>query len=197
MVNKNLIRKTSNDEIQVLTSEQGVQFLGTSRGIAHHNPFGTICGDDHVHIIRCGNLTIRSSEKSAPFKNIWVMLAWGNHMNWFKKGHKTANGWSRLKRLYDTLQAIHCTIAQHLIHSTHVRGMGLQKNRAHTASFNFYTKLGTKPWNAMDLHILQQFIRCRCKVPRHLKYYRITITLTSQNYVTAFEVLPLLFLLSF
>ena len=165
MVTKNLIRKTSNDEIQVLTSEQGVQFLGTSRGIAHHNPFGTICGDDHVHIIRCGNLTIRSSEKRAPIKNIWVMLAWGNHINWFKKGHKTANGRSRLKRLYDTLQAIHCTIAQHLIHSTHVRGMWLQKTRGHTASFNFYTKVGTKPWNAMDLHILQQFICVSVKYP--------------------------------
>ena len=70
MVNKNLTRKTSNDEIQVLTSEQGMQFLGTSRGIAHHNPFETICGDDHVQIIRCGNLTIRRSEKSAPIKNV-------------------------------------------------------------------------------------------------------------------------------
>ena len=93
MANKNLIRKTSNDEIQVLTSEQGVQFLGISRCIAHHNPFGTICGDDHVQIIRCGNLTIRRSEKSAPIKNIWVMWAWGIEWTDSKKDTKRRMDW--------------------------------------------------------------------------------------------------------
>ena len=56
--------------------------------------------------------------------------------------------------------------------------MLLQKNRGHTASFNFYTTVGTNPWNAMELQILQHFIRYRCKVPRYLKEYRITITLS-------------------
>ena len=88
MASKNMIRKTSNDEIPVLTSEHGVQFLGTSRGIAHHNPFGTICGHDHVHIIRCGDLTLRSLEKSAPIKNIWVMWAWGIEWTDSKKDTK-------------------------------------------------------------------------------------------------------------